>query len=69
MVEELISMDIEDLRQQLMNEDYFLIDAILRGDAGWKQYAYLTDKEVEAEYKERILMEENFSELELRGEK
>ena len=50
MIDELIDRDIEVLMEQLLNGDYFLIDAILRGDCGWKQYSYLTDEEIRIEY-------------------
>ena len=54
MINELIARDIEDIREQINDDDHFFIDAVLRGESGWKQYAYLTDEEIEIEYKDRI---------------
>lgn len=54
MVDRLVDDDIKDLTHQLMYGDFFLIDAILRGDAGWKQYAFLSDEEILAEFNDRI---------------
>jgi hypothetical protein len=54
MVEKLIGMDIEDIRQALCREDDLeFLYAVLSGQ-GWKPYIQLTDKQIKAEYEDRV---------------
>lgn len=48
----LMANDITDIRNNLENEDYEILCAILQGD-GWKQYNDLTDQEIDIEFCDR----------------
>jgi hypothetical protein len=50
MIDRMVKQDIESVLYH--DEDRTFINAILRGD-GWMQYNNMTDKQIEAEYKER----------------
>lgn len=54
MIDILVEKDKEDIALMISRGQYGFIDAVLRGDMGWKQYSYLTDEEIESEYNEYI---------------
>ena len=57
-INRLVELDIEDIKDSMNDEDFEFLTNVLRGN-GWKGYDLLTDKELNAEYKERFDEEEN----------
>ncbi len=52
MEEELINKDIQDIKRWIYDDNYEFLYYVLKGNCGWKQYYYLTNKEIELEYEE-----------------
>lgn len=57
-VNALVEQDIEDITQEVNNGECIFLESVLT-DNGWKPYNQLTDKELEAEYNDRILSDED----------
>lgn len=64
LIEELADDTLETLKENIQNEDYELLSAILIGD-GFTQYNYMTEDELVSEYKE---MHNNLREKDLKME-